>query len=179
MDVAVSSVYPNVQLRAKEPLVPFPGLVHLRVALALRILRGARRVDDRRVHDAPAVHHPAVLFKEFPARRKVPLAQSVVVDEFAELAQRRCIRHALRCKVQSHELPHRVAVIDRVLHSLVRQVEPCRQQVHPKHDLYAPRFTAQVILVVVWLDHRHDLIPRCDRVHRLQEFIPLRLPLPH
>ena len=158
VDVAASRVYAHMQLRTEEPLVALLRLVHLGVALALRVLRGRRRVDDRRVHDGPAVHHPA--------------AQSVVIDELAELAQRRRVRHALRREVQSHELPHRVAVVDRVLHCLVRQVEPCRQQVHSEHDLYAPRTPTQVILVVVRLDHRHDLSQRRDRVHRLKEFIP-------
>ena len=179
VDIAASRVYAHMQLRTEEPLVALPGLVHLGVALALRVLRGRRRVDDRRVHDGAAVHHPAMLFEEFPARRKVPLAQSVVVDELAELAQRRRVWHALRREVQSHELPHGIAVVDRVLNRLVRQVEPRRQQVHPEHYLNATRRTATVILVVVRLDHRHDLIPRRDRVHRLKKFVPLRLPLPH
>ena len=179
VDIAASRVYAHMQLRTEEPLISLPGLVHLRVALALRVLRGRRRVDDRRVHDGPAVHHPAMLLEEFPARCKVSLAQSVVIDELAELAQRRRVRHALRREVQSHELPHGIAVVDRVFNRLIRQVEPRRQQVHPEHYLDAPRRSAPVILVVVQLDHRHDFIPRRDRVHRLKKFIPLRLTLPH
>ena len=72
--------------------------------LALCVLRGARRVDDRRVHDAPAVHHPAMLFEEFPARRKVPLAQSVVVDEFRAFALNRFFHdqqiQQIKCQTQ-------------------------------------------------------------------------------
>jgi len=179
VDIAASRVYAHMQLRTEKPLVFLPDLVHLRVALALRVLRGRRRVDDRRVHDGAAMHHPAMLLEEFPARRKVPLAQSVVVDEPAELAQRRRVRHAFRREVHSHELPHGIVVVDRVLNRLVRQVEPRRQQVHLEHYFNAPRRKAPVNFAVVWLDHRYDLIPRRDRVHRLKKFVPLRLPLPH
>ena len=72
MDVTASRVYAHMQLGPEEPLVPLPGLVHFRIAPARCVLRGARRVDDRRVHDGAAVHHPAMLLEEILAHGKEP-----------------------------------------------------------------------------------------------------------
>ena len=102
------------------------------------------------------------------------LARSIDVNAFAELAQRHRVRHVFRCEVQSHDLPHGMAVVDRGLGRLIRQIEP--RQAHSEYHPDAPRFTAQVIFVSVSLDHRHDPIPWRDRVHRLKKIIPLRLP---
>jgi hypothetical protein len=72
---AALAVHPDMQLRAEVPLLAFAGLVHLRVARLLLILRRARRADDRGVHDGAALQrhaaglqHPADFGKQLLAQ---------------------------------------------------------------------------------------------------------------
>ena len=51
MDYARLRVHPDVRLHPEAPLVPLPGLVHLRVPLPSPVLGGRRRRDDGGVHD--------------------------------------------------------------------------------------------------------------------------------
>src|SRR5665213_4378526 len=51
MDNLGLAVDADVRLHAKIPLIDFFGMMHLRVALAVRVLGGGWRGDDSRVHN--------------------------------------------------------------------------------------------------------------------------------
>ena len=76
-----------------------------------------------------------------------------------------------------HEFAHGIAVVDRVFQCFIREIVPGLKQIHPEHGLDPPRFATALVLVIVWLNHGHHFIPRCDRIHALKKFFPLRLPL--
>src|SRR6266542_7124340 len=52
-------VHANVRLHPEVPLIALLRLVHLRIALTLRVLGRTRRRDDRRVHNAAALEQQA------------------------------------------------------------------------------------------------------------------------
>src|SRR5882757_5391511 len=51
MHHALFAVHADMRLQTEEPLVAFPGLVHLGIALPGRVLGRAGCMDDGRVHD--------------------------------------------------------------------------------------------------------------------------------
>ncbi|OLH31316.1 hypothetical protein DXO27_10025, partial [Xanthomonas oryzae pv. oryzae] len=67
-------VHPDVRLHPEVILIPFLGLVHVRIALALLVLGRTGRRNDRGIHDRPA---PQTL----------PLARQVRVDPVEQLAR--------------------------------------------------------------------------------------------
>ena len=75
----------------------------------------------------PRFHHHAVDGVE------KQLVQAVLFQQTTELQQRRCVGRVFLQKADPDELPHGVAVVDRVLCSFVGQVEPYLQQIHPQH----------------------------------------------
>src|SRR5690554_1792086 len=76
-----------------------------------------------------------------------------------EMQQRGGVRHLFFHEIQSHELPHRIAVVDRVFHALIRQVEPALHQVHPQHLLDPHGRSAALSLRVVRCHERDPFIP--------------------
>jgi hypothetical protein len=55
MHHALLAVHGDMRLQTEEPLVAFPGLVHLGIAIPGRVLGRAGRMYDARVHDVPVV----------------------------------------------------------------------------------------------------------------------------
>ncbi len=70
-------VHPNMRLHAKEPLVPFPGLMHLWIPFPLLILRGCGGMDDGGVHHRTLPQSQALLF---------PLVLHCLEDLLSQLA---------------------------------------------------------------------------------------------
>ena len=151
--------------------------MHLRVSAVLFVLGGFGGIDDGCIHDGTAVHNAAVFFHERLHSFKILLGKTVLDYDLSEFAQCRCVRYALFQKVQMHEFPHGIAVVDRIFQPLVREVVPCLKQVHPEHGLDPSRFAAFLVVVVIRLNHGHHFIPWRDRIHALKKFFPLRLPL--
>src|SRR6266851_2498974 len=57
----------------------------------------------------------------------------------AELADGGFVRYRLAPKVNAHEAAHDRGIVQRLLHSRVRQVEPLLQKVNPQHPLHSHR----------------------------------------
>ena len=82
------------------------------------------------------------------------------------------VRHVFFKKVDPHEFTHGIAVVYGVLHTLIGQIEPALQQVHPQHDLDLNGWTSSFPAGVVGHDQRHPFLPWNDLVHDLQKFFP-------
>ena len=88
MDELVAAVDGDVRLHAEIPLLSLGRLVHLRIALAILVLRRARSTDDRGIHDRAVAHLDAVTGEVPVHRRKQLLAELVLLEQVAELADR-------------------------------------------------------------------------------------------
>ena len=175
MYVARSRVYADMDPLTKMPLVAFFYLMHLRIAPVFRVFRRTGRFDNGRVHDASAVHDLPVFLKQRLDRFEQLLRYALLREHLAELAQRCRVRRLLmRPEINPQELAKRIAVVDRILHAFVGQIEPDRQQIHPQHNLHpAGRPTASA----GWIVRFHQsapLFPRDQAFHPLQKLIPLR-----
>ena len=91
-----------------------------------------------------------------------------------EMQQRGGVRHVLLKKVDPHEFPHGIAVVNGALHALVRQAEPALQQIHPQHDFYLNGWTPAFPRRIVQPDNFHPILPWNDLLHDLLKFFPLR-----
>ena len=74
--------------------------------------------DRTAMHNMPGRFHDAVdCLEKF-------LAQMVFFQQMTEFQKRCCIRNLLFHKVDIHEFTEGIAVVDRIFHTLVREVEP-------------------------------------------------------
>lgn len=147
----------------------FHGLLHLRIALSLLVLGGGWRIDDGRIHDAPAAYDLTSAFQSFDDALKHRLPQPAVLQDPPEFQQRRGVRRAFLQEIDAHELSHGVAIIKGILYPFVRQVESTLQQVHPQHLFYPLRWTASLALVIKWLNQTYPFFPGNDFIHGVQE----------
>jgi hypothetical protein len=135
-------VHADVRLHAVMPLVALLRLVHLRVTLTAGILRRARRGNDGGVHDGAGAHEQTLLGKMGVDLLEQRLGQVVGDQQAAKLQQRGGIGHRLSRQVDAHEVPQRLAVVDRILEGFIGQAVPLLEQVHAKHLGNAHRLAA-------------------------------------
>ncbi len=141
------------------------GLMHLRIARLLLILRRARRADDRGVHDgaAPELHaaglqHPTDFGKQM-------LAQFVRLKQAPEFEQRRRVRYGFTAQVNPDKATQADAVVQRFFAGKVRRIEPVLNEVDAQHALQTNRQAAVAPLRKMRFDHRAQLSPRRNCVH--------------
>lgn len=121
-----------MQLHAEEVLLPLLGLVHLGIALALVVLGRAWRRDDGGIHDGADADLHALALQNLADLGEQGCAQLVLVvlEQAAELQQRRTVGHTLAAQVNAHEAAQRRAVQQRFFAGFVGQVEPVLHEVH-------------------------------------------------
>lgn len=162
------AIHANVPLHAEVPQRPFPGLMHLRIALLVFVLRRAGRDDDRRIdHRAGLECHAAV--SQYPTCFcEQLLAQLVLFQQIVEPQQAGCIRYRLAPKVETGEPAQADAVVQRILARLFVQVEAVLQEVNPHHALKSGRRPAVALLRGVRSDYRAQCRPWQNPVHFVQ-----------
>ena len=139
VDQLVSAVDADVRLHAEVPLVALLGLVHLRVTLAVAVLGRTRRADDRRIDDRTGADLEALLSQVRVDRGEDLRAQLIGLQQMAELADRRLVRHRLAAQVDADELAHRTRIVQRFLDRRIGQVEAVLQAVDAQHPLQSHR----------------------------------------
>jgi len=102
----------DVGFHSKIPLVSLLRLAHLGVALLLPVLGRPWGRDDRGINDgAPPDAHPTGCQMGVDQRKDL-FAETVLLEQVAELARRRLIGGGLAPKVDPHEGAHRTRVIE-------------------------------------------------------------------
>ena len=81
MHKPAACIHADVAFHPEFSLVAFFCLMHFRVALLLRVFRGAGDIDDRRIHDGAAFHHVAGLHHYPVDRIKKQLVQSILFQK--------------------------------------------------------------------------------------------------
>lgn len=79
------TVHVNVQLHPKVPLLPLPGLVHVRVTHLVDVLGGTRCSNDGGIHNGSGVELEASRLQFLAYLDKQGFAQFVVVEQFRNL----------------------------------------------------------------------------------------------
>ncbi len=103
----------------------------LRLGLNELYFGGARRVGQRGIYDAVTPYYPVHLLQTaVDGRRKITFRGHVSSVDSKTLQC--CGTQGIPLEeVDSHKLPHDIAVVDGVLHALRKAVESVLLQVHP------------------------------------------------
>jgi hypothetical protein len=167
MDQFRAAVDTDMRFHTEVPLLALRGLVHLRVSLAVLVLRRARRTDDRCVHNRAFGDLNAASMQMVVHCRQQHLAELVPFQQVTELAHRGLVRRAFDAQINADETAHRDRVVQRLFNRGVRQVKPQLQEVDPQHPLQRNRRSATVLadLRVRGLHRRRQFRPRNDLVH--------------
>ena len=80
--------------------------------------------SPRRIHDHPRSNLDALGFQMIIDRFQHHLAEPIILNQMAELADRRVVWRRLIAKINSREVTHRGAVIKAVFGLRIRHVEP-------------------------------------------------------
>ena len=79
-----------------------------------------------------------------------------------------CLR---KNKIITEKTPHRVAIINRVLYSLIRKVEPHLKQIHSGHGFDSAHWSPAFSFRIIWAYHPDPFRPWNHIVHLTQKFI--------
>src|ERR1017187_6580728 len=115
MHHALLAVHPDVRLQPEVPLLALPGLVHLRVALAARVLGRRRRMDNGRIHDRAGRDLDALGRQMMVHRLQHLLAQGVFLQQMAEAADGGLVRRRTRSEEHTSELQSPMYLVCRLL----------------------------------------------------------------
>ena len=178
MDIAAPCVHARMDFHPEMPLVAFLGRVHLGIASLFCVLRGAGRTDDGGVDNGAAVHQKPCAVQAFAHVGEYLFRQIVFFHQVTEVPQGGGIRDVFIREVHPHETFHGVAVVNGILGALVGEVEPYLQQVHPKHLLQFPWWTAVALFRIVRLYKGAPVCPRNDGIHLGKELLALGDPFP-
>lgn len=159
----------DVRLHPEEPIVTFPGLMHLGIALSRTVLGRAGRMDDRRVNDRSGIDLDFAadqMLVDLAQNRK---SQVVTLEQVAELADRRLVRDGGFAKVDPGKGAHRNHIVERFFDRGIAEVEPLLEEVDPQHPLERNRRPAELSAGIVRLDQRAQPFPGDDGVHLGEE----------
>jgi len=148
--------------------------MHLGIPLTLSVLGRTRRADDGRIDDRSGSDLQPVGLEHRADTGEQLRSEIMLLQQAAESQQRRAVRHALPAQIDADESPQCRAVQQRLFARLIGEVEPVLHEDHPQHSLQPHRRTAVAGLGVVRLDHRAELVPRHDPIHRRQELVSSR-----
>ena len=146
----------DMGLHAEEPVLALLRLVHLRIALLVPVLGRRRRRDQGRVDNGPFAHHQAFAGQVPVDLIEDPACQIVLLEQAAELEQRRRVRRRLVRQVDADKAADGLAVVDRILDAFVRQAEALLRDVHAQHPLQAHRRPAASFALRVVRQQRSD-----------------------
>ena len=170
MDQLAATVHPDMRLHAEVPLPALARGVHLRVPFLLPVLRRTRCVDDAGIHDRAPVHLQPVLGQVDIDQAEQAISQVVPFHEVAELADGGLVRRGFPAEVDTHEPAHRQGVVQSLLGSRIREIEPVLKEVDAQHPFDSDRPPACTLrLRIERLDGLGQLLPGNDLVHVIQE----------
>lgn len=171
-------VHADVRLHPEVPLVALLRLMHLRIALAVSVLRRRRCGDDAGVDHGSFAQQQALGGQVLVDRLEDALGPLVLLEQSAELQQRRRIGRVLAAQVDADESADRLAVVHRVFDAFIGETEALLRDVHAKHPLQTDRRAATAFaLRIERLDRRRQRRPRHNRFDLGKKAVAPRLAL--
>ena len=113
------SIDADMGLHPEVPLIALLDLFHLRIALLGLVLGGRGGCHDGGVNDRALAHEQALLGQMGVDFLEDPLGQSMLLQQMTEAQQRGSVRHALDGQIDTHEVTHRLAIVDGIFKCLV------------------------------------------------------------
>ena len=126
------SIYLNVHLHSKVPLIAFLDLVHLGVSLTLFVLGPAGRCNDGGIHDGALLEHQALLGETGVDGGQHRRGQVVRLQQMAEAQDGGRIGHA-RCTVKAGKAAVQQPLVQFFCRSRIAQAPLRRQAVDAQH----------------------------------------------
>ena len=122
--------------------------------------------------------HESCLLETFLNVVEDGFSEMVFFQQVPKLQQGGRIRNLFLQEIDSYEIPHRVAVVNRILETFVRQIEPDLKQVHPEHYFDPARRTAALPLGIVRENLVDPVSPWNNVIHFPKELFFLSDTLP-
>jgi len=135
MNESRTAIDADMGLHAEVPRIAFACLAHIRVALFLFVLGGTRCIDDTGINNRAAGNLHPVFLQILIHQMEQLIAQIVLLHQVAELANRGFVRNGLSAEVNADELPQAAGIVEGLLGSRIRQVEPVLDKVDTQHTL--------------------------------------------
>ncbi len=120
-----------MRLHAEVVLVALLGLVHLRIELAVLVLRRTERVNDRGSDDAALAQQQAALAQIAIDDLQNPTGQRVFLQQAAEVEDGGFVRDPIQ--VQSGKVAQDRHFVESFLHRRIAVAEPVLHKVHTQH----------------------------------------------
>src|SRR3989338_5061787 len=102
----------NVRLHAEVPLVALLRLMHLRIALALPVLRAWRCCHNRRIGDGAMLHRDPPHREEIIHNLEETFLQSVLLQQMAKVEDRGFVGNTVAKEINAKEFLERIAIVD-------------------------------------------------------------------
>ena len=131
MDQAALIIHSHVELHAEVPLVPLPGLLLLRVPLSFAVLRRGGRFNDAGIHNRPFLEDQPCFCQMLLDALKQHLAQTMTLQQVAEVQNRRLLRYLLQTDIG--KAPHPLNLIEHVFHGWITEVVEELHTMHAQH----------------------------------------------
>ena len=171
--IATSSINSGMNFHAKIPLVSLLGLVHFRITFAFFILRRAWSIDDGSIHNGSTMHNHPLLFQTALHVLKELFPYVMFFQQMAEFQKGSSIRNLFTGKVEVHERPHGIAVIDCIFDSSIREVKPVLHKVHTEHGFNASYGASTLTRGIIGGNNIDPVIPGNHLIHGCKEFFAL------
>ena len=165
----------TVHLHDEVPFVAFSGLVHLWVALARVVLRGAGSRGYGGINNAAFAQHQAVFLKVLVHFFEQHFAKAVALQEMAELEDRGFVRQPVQ--LQAGELAHRFDLLQSVFHGRIAKVIEQLHAVNSQHSRQRISRPSILALGVIRGYLLFQLLPRNQLVYQFQKDLATRLAL--
>jgi hypothetical protein len=119
----------DVHVHAEVPLPALARLLHLRVALTGGVLGRRRRGNEGGIDDGAALEQQLLFFQQRAYLGKQLLGQPVLLQQVTKAQDGGLVRHQVSGQIKAGKPPHRLAVVQRVFHGRIGQVEPLLHKV--------------------------------------------------
>jgi hypothetical protein len=175
MHEARGSINADCAFFPKCQVIALLRLVHLRVTLAILVLRRLRRGDQRGVNNSSLPHHQT-FFGEVSVDCIEDLAlQFICFEQVAKLEQHRRVRRRLPAQIDANENTNGLAVVDPIFNAFVRSTKALLGHVHAQHAGQTDRRTTRAFdLRIERLDQFMQPAPRSDAVDLSEETVTPR-----
>src|SRR5680860_61274 len=98
----------------------------------------------------------------------------MTLQQMAKAQDGAFVRDRLLTQLNTGEAAHRLAVIQRVLSTWIRKIEPLLQEINAQHPLTAQRPASLTRHRIMWLDQRQQPCPRNHRLHLREKLFATR-----
>ena len=159
-------IHADVRLHPEVPLIALFARMHLRVALAVFVLGGTGRGNERRVHRAALPEQQALTGQHIIDSRQNALGQLVLLQPMAKPQDGALVRQA-SIPIELGKLAVQRHVEKGFFHRRVRQAEPLLKEVNAQHRLQGKGRSAVATLGVVRRDKRDQRGPGNKALHLL------------